>query len=51
MSQEDFTVLKPCLEMVCARAQSFKEKQDITEFMAANDESVELPPKRASVRL
>lgn len=51
LSQEDFTVLKPCLEMVCARAQSFKEKQDITEFMAANDESVELPPKRASVRL
>jgi len=51
LCEESFTVLKPCLEMACAQAQSFKEKQDIVDFIAANDESVELPPKRASVRL
>ena len=51
LMDESFTVLKPCIEMACARAQSFKEKQGIVEFLAANDESVELPPKRASVRL
>jgi hypothetical protein len=44
-------VVSSCLDMACARAVAVLEKLDIEEFIAANDESVELPPKRASVRL
>lgn len=50
-SEEFFSVLRPCLEMACARAESMLEKQGMEAAIPINDQPVALPRERAGVRL